>query len=122
LSKERVASREAVQREPTLKEDVPDAGPDAVTHRETAAAHEPDPVAQGVWEAILHETAREIDETSLRVWFENIVATGYEHGTLTIAAPTPFAKEYIESRFAEPLARALARREGERSHFVVRVA
>jgi hypothetical protein len=122
LSKERAASREAAQREPTLEEDAPDAGPDAVAHRETAAPHEPDPVAQGVWEAILHETAREIDETSLRVWFENIVATGYEHGTLTIAAPTPFAKEYIESRFAEALARALARREGERSHFVVRVA
>src|SRR5918994_827595 len=67
----------------------------------------PDPEAEELWARVLKHAGAEIDASSMRVWFGGViaVAVGSEH--LTISAPTPFAKEYIETRFGAALERAL---------------
>ncbi len=74
---------------------------------------EPDPKAQELFEGVLDDVRDDIDVSSLRVWFDGIVATGFKKGTLTLEVPNIFAKEYIESRFGERLLVALRARAGE---------
>jgi hypothetical protein len=67
----------------------------------------PDPAAEELWARVLENAGAEIDASSMRVWFGGVAAVdlGSEH--LTISAPTPFAKEYIETRFGAALETAL---------------
>jgi hypothetical protein len=67
----------------------------------------PDPAAEELWARVLEGAAAEIDASSMRVWFGGVapVAAGPEH--LTISVPTPFAKEYIETRFEAALGASL---------------
>lgn len=84
--------------------------------QDVSAAHGPselDPNAQELFDAVLTDSADEIDVSSLRVWFDGIVATAFRGGTLTIEVPNSFAKEYVESRFGALLLKALRSRVGE---------
>jgi hypothetical protein len=67
----------------------------------------PDPAAEELWARVLERAGAEIDASSMRVWFGGVAAAdlGSEH--LTISAPTPFAREYIETRFGAALQAAL---------------
>lgn len=67
----------------------------------------PDPAAEELWARVLERAGAEIDTSSRRVWFGGVtaVALGSEH--LAISVPTPFAKEYIETRFEATLGAAL---------------
>ena len=78
-----------------------------------------DPAAEELWEAVLEDAARDFDEPSLRVWFDGIVAIARERDSLTISAPNPFAKEYVETRFKPALEASLRERLSERAHLVV---
>ncbi|WP_273844862.1 chromosomal replication initiator protein DnaA [Rubrobacter calidifluminis] len=60
-----------------------------------------------VWAEVLNRIAEEVDESSLKVWFESIVPVGLSDGRLEISVPNSFAKEYIESRFRPTLEDAL---------------
>jgi len=60
-----------------------------------------------VWAEVLSRIAEEIDESSLKVWFESIVPVSLDDGRLEISVPNSFAKEYIESRFRPTLEEAL---------------
>jgi hypothetical protein len=83
---------------------------------EPLAQLRPDPEAEQVWHAILSQLEDEesgIDASSLRVWFRECFGTTLEDGTLRVAVPNTFAKEYIESRFATVLGEALTDRIGE---------
>jgi hypothetical protein len=68
----------------------------------------PDPAAEGLWARVLENAQGEIDASSLRVWFEDVIAVDLGSESLTISVPTPFAREYIETRFKPALEAALA--------------
>jgi hypothetical protein len=68
----------------------------------------PDPAAEGLWARVLENAEGEIDASSLRVWFEDVIAVDLGSESLTISVPTPFAREYIETRFKPALEAALA--------------
>ena len=67
----------------------------------------PDPAAEGLWGCVLENAKGEIDASSLRVWFGTVTAVALGPQSLTISVPTPFAREYIETRFRAALEAAL---------------
>jgi hypothetical protein len=67
----------------------------------------PDPAAEELWGRVLEHAEGEIDASSLRVWFEAVAAVALGPDSLTISVPTPFAKEYIDTRFKATLEDAL---------------
>jgi hypothetical protein len=67
----------------------------------------PDPAAEGLWARVLENARDEIDASSLRVWFEDVISVALGSESLTISVPTPFAREYIETRFKAALEAAL---------------
>lgn len=50
--------------------------------------------------------------TSVRLWFDSCTPVSVHDDVLTLVVPNSFAKEYIEDRFANDLARALRHRLG----------
>jgi chromosomal replication initiation ATPase DnaA len=56
---------------------------------------------------VLENAKDEIDASSLRVWFGTVTAVALGSHSLTISVPTPFAREYIETRFRAALEAAL---------------
>ena len=66
-----------------------------------------DPAAEELWSRVLEHAEEELDASSLRVWFEAVTAVALGPNSLTISVPTPFAKEYIETRFKATLEDAL---------------
>jgi plasmid replication initiation protein len=79
----------------------------------------PDPAAEEAWEHVVSDIEDQIDVSALRIWFEGLFGTALEGATLTVAAPNPFAKEYIESRFGDVLQEALAGHVGEHARLEV---
>ena len=67
----------------------------------------PDPAAEELWARVLENARREIDVSSLRVWFGTVTAVALGSQSLTISVPTPFVREYIETRFRAALEAAL---------------
>jgi hypothetical protein len=67
----------------------------------------PDPAAEGLWGRVLDNARGEIDASSLRVWFAGVTAVALGPESLAISVPTPFVREYIESRFRAALEAAL---------------
>ena len=67
----------------------------------------PDAAADELWTRVLENAEGEIDASSLRVWFGGVTAVALESESLTISVPTPFAREYIETRFRAALETAL---------------
>jgi hypothetical protein len=76
--------------------------------RDLTHISEPDPGAEEIWEKVLGEVSEEINAPSLRVWFEGTIPVSLTADSLTISTPNSVAKEYIETRFREPLERALS--------------
>ena len=67
----------------------------------------PDPAAEKLWGRVLENARGEIDASSLRVWFGTVTAVDLGPQSLTISVPTPFVREYIETRFRAALEAAL---------------
>ena len=67
----------------------------------------PDAAADEIWTRALENAEGEIDASSLRVWFGSVTAVALGSESLTISVPTPFAREYIETRFKVALEAAL---------------
>jgi hypothetical protein len=67
----------------------------------------PDPAAEKLWARVLDNARGEIDASSLRVWFGTATAVALGPESLTISVPTPFVREYIETRFRAALEAAL---------------
>jgi hypothetical protein len=81
---------------------------------------EPDPAAEELWEQVLQDAEGHIEDvSSLRVWFDGISPIGLEDSILTVAVPNSFAKEYIESRFAELIESLLKKRLSEKASLLV---
>lgn len=76
-------------------------------HSESLPPPTPDPAAEELWARVLEGAGAEIDVSSMRVWFGGVTAVAVGSEYLTISVPTPFAKEYIETRFKAPLETAL---------------
>ena len=76
-------------------------------HSETPPPPTPDPVAEELWARVLDHAGAEIDASSMRVWFGGVSAVAVGSEYLTVSVPTPFAREYIETRFRAPLEAAL---------------
>jgi hypothetical protein len=66
-----------------------------------------DPAAEELWVRVLENAGTEIDASSMRVWFGGVTAVAVGTEYLTVSVPTPFAKEYIETRFGPSLEAAL---------------
>src|SRR5919107_1766457 len=81
----------------------------------------PDPAAEGLWGRVLENAKDEIDASSLRVWFGTVTAVALGPKSLTISVPTPFAREYIETRFRPALEAALHEELSEGASLRVRV-
>lgn len=60
-----------------------------------------------IWTEVLNHVAEQVDDSSLKVWFEGIVPVDLDGDRLEISVPNSFAKEYIESRFRPLLEEAL---------------
>src|SRR5215212_8813930 len=70
----------------------------------------PDPDAERLWSRVLEHAKGHIDASSLRVWFgEGAIPVALRPDSLTISVPTPFAREYIETRFKAALEAALSK-------------
>ena len=67
----------------------------------------PDPESEELWDRVLKHAEAEIDASSMRVWFGGVTAVAVGSEYLTVSVPTPFAKDYIETRFKAPLETAL---------------
>jgi hypothetical protein len=76
-------------------------------HTESPPPPPPDPAAEELWARVLKHAEAEIDASSMRVWFGGVAAVALRSEYLTISVPTPFAKDYIETRFKAPLETAL---------------
>ena len=76
-------------------------------HSETPPPPTPDPAAEALWARVLDHAGAEIDASSMRVWFGGVTAVSVGSEYLTVSVPTPFAREYIETRFRAPLEAAL---------------
>lgn len=74
---------------------------------DTPVAPEADVQAAEVWADVLEIVSEEINTPSFKVWFEGTVPTGWDGSRLEISVPNSFAKEYIESRFAPKLVKAM---------------
>jgi plasmid replication initiation protein len=86
----------------------PEAPPGAAPPRpEPSPPPTPDPAAEELWARVLGRAEGEIDASSLRVWFAGVTAVGLGSRSITISVTTPFAKEYIETRFRGSLEAAL---------------
>jgi hypothetical protein len=81
----------------------------------------PDPAAEGLWARVLENAEGEIDASSLRVWFEDVIAVDLGSESLTISVPTPFAREYIETRFKPALEAALADELSQKASLLVAI-
>jgi chromosomal replication initiation ATPase DnaA len=68
----------------------------------------PDAAADELWTRVLENAKDEIDASSLRVWFGGVTAVALGSESLTISVPTPFAREYIETRFKAALEAVLS--------------
>jgi hypothetical protein len=66
-----------------------------------------DPAAEELWTRVLANAKGEIDASSIRVWFGDVTAVAVGSEYLTISVPTPFTREYIETRFEAALETAL---------------
>lgn len=75
-----------------------------------------------VWSRVLDQVSENIDDTSLKVWFEGTRPVDLYEDGMEISVPNTFAKEYIESRFRPLLESALDSVLGrERSSLIVSV-
>jgi hypothetical protein len=81
--------------------------PPEPSHSEQPPPPPPDAAAEELWIRVLENAEAEIDVSSMRVWFGGVRAVDLGSEYLTISVPTPFAKEYIETRFEEALETAL---------------
>ena len=91
--------------EPSLAAEVPrETEP---PHSESSPPPPPDPAAEELWARVLENAEAEIDASSMRVWFGGVRAVDVGSEYLTISVPTPFAREYIETRFEAALETAL---------------
>lgn len=60
-----------------------------------------------MWAKVLDRVSENVDDTSLKVWFEGTRPVDLYEDGLEISVPNTFAKEYIESRFRPLLESAL---------------
>jgi hypothetical protein len=67
----------------------------------------PDAAADELWTRVLENAEGHIDASSLRVWFAGVSAVALGSESLTISVPTPFAREYIQTRFLAVLEASL---------------
>jgi hypothetical protein len=74
---------------------------------ESSSPPPPDPAAEELWARVLEGAEDEIDVSSMRVWFGGVTAVALGSEYLTISVHSPFAKEYIETRFEAALEVAL---------------
>jgi hypothetical protein len=88
---------------------------------ETARLSPPvaDPHAEAVWNTLFAQLTQDITTPSLLVWFEGTVPTAFTDSTLVLNVPNSFAREYIETRFGEPLRRLLTEQRGSDTTLVL---
>jgi hypothetical protein len=73
-----------------------------------------DPIASSLWEELVSEFGAISGDEASGSWFDGVVATSFQDGTLDLVAPNEFARQYIEDRFLSRLSEIAAGRPGNR--------
>lgn len=71
------------------------------------------PYTDPLWEKALEHISHEVNEGTFRIWFQQTVGLGLVDGKYSVGVPSPFAKDWIESRFLSLIADALYQVLGE---------
>src|SRR5258708_7886865 len=66
-----------------------------------------------VWSAALSELQQQTTRSTYDTWLKGTTILSYEDGTCLVGVPSAFAKEWLESRFAERIAKVLAHHIGQ---------
>lgn len=79
--------------------------------------------ANGVWEACLAHVREHVKPSTYKTWFEPLVATALEANLLTVAVPSTYFYEWLETHYFDLIQTALRRVLGEdaRLQYSVRI-
>ncbi len=61
-----------------------------------------------IWDEARRHIRQRVNDRTYRLWFERTVAVGLEDGRFIIGLPNEFAREWVESRFADLLHEAVS--------------
>ncbi len=64
------------------------------------------------WDAVRHSLSLEIDENNFRSWIQPVVAQQLGGGTLTLAVPTRFQRDWIKTHYADTILRLWRKAHG----------
>lgn len=67
-----------------------------------------------LWEEALELISRQVNEGTFRIWFEPTMGLGLEDGVYRVGVASPFAKDWIDSRFGDIMAEAVSQVMGNR--------
>ncbi len=62
---------------------------------------------QNIWKSTLDDVKNKINIPTYKAWFEHITPVSLKKNCLTISVNSPFAKEWLESRYIEILAESI---------------
>jgi len=62
---------------------------------------------QNIWESTLDDVKNKINIPTYKAWFEHITPVSLKKNCLTISVSSPFAKEWLESRYIEILSESI---------------
>src|SRR5690349_16202804 len=63
--------------------------------------------AKQVWQAALGELQLKVPGPSFQTWLRNTSISDFQNGTVAIAVPSNFAKEWLEKRFSKIITETL---------------
>src|SRR5947209_1733179 len=63
--------------------------------------------AKQVWQAALGELQLKVAGPSFQTWLRNTSISDFQNGTVVIAVPSNFAKEWLEKRFSKVIIETL---------------
>jgi hypothetical protein len=63
--------------------------------------------ARQLWQAALAELQNVVPAQSFNTWLKNTSIAAFDNATITIAVPSNFAKEWIETRYGNQIAETL---------------
>lgn len=75
-----------------------------------------------LWEEALELISRQVNEGTFRIWFEPTMGLGLEDGVYRVGVASPFAKDWIDSRFGDIMAEAVSQVMGKQAHLEVIVS
>ena len=96
-----------------MGETISSSGTVAASKAEAAAALSAPGRAEEIWAEASSALRRELPPGNFSAWFAGTTPVGLDGHTFVLGAPNPFVKDWIETRYLEPLRRALSDAAGD---------